>query len=389
MAQTRTFEYLADDRTIDINTWLLGSLVPGRYRGYDFAPGSDLNLVLNHDTTGYQFTLATNAISANHSFALTKHGTVIKEDAAVTIPISPGDTTHPRIDIIVLRHQRVELSGGAQATYHVIQGTPSSKPVANEGAVTSNEIVLGRLTVPAGTSALNASGVEYVQDPAPAYADDLTRFNALQAQITALETSVQANTSAIALRVLQSAFDSAIQTLTNTTNTLTNTTNNHTSRITALEGLIIKEDSPPVGNITKHLGIGSGGLETIPASGKMILFSFSPDDLDNTLGTRGLFFWVSFEYAREGSDNDDLAVRLKWINGPAANPGTPVTIAQQYIVPALNDSQRITLPFHMNVTTPPTTGQVFRAGIQFQELNESFPVKVSSNLNLNIIYMVN
>jgi hypothetical protein len=165
MAQKRRWNYLDDDATKDLNRWLTGIINPGLYFGFDFNPTANMNLNLIHSTTGFKDVDDLEVESGFQSLLVTRQGTVIKEDAAITInSIANGDATHPRIDIVVVTHTYSELSGGTQALYSIIQGTPAASPVAPALANALTQTKIGELLIPANTTALNQGGVTWTRN---------------------------------------------------------------------------------------------------------------------------------------------------------------------------------------------------------------------------------
>jgi hypothetical protein len=166
MAQTRYYNFLADDYTGDINRWLLGILQPGVYRGFEFSPTNNLTLTLVHTDTGIVITDPDGVPGDPTGVLLTRHGVVIKEDEAIEIPVN-ATTTHPRIDLIVCTHEYVETEGGAVATYSVIQGVASATPAAPALTFPEKQVTIATLYIPAATSVLDAAGVIYAREEVP------------------------------------------------------------------------------------------------------------------------------------------------------------------------------------------------------------------------------
>lgn len=161
MPQKRSYDFLADDDTASLNRWRNGLFNPGVYFGYDFAASANMNLGLNHATTGFTDVDKNGAIVTGQALVVTRQGFIIKEDSpALAIgPVTNGDATHPRIDVVVLTHAYIETGGGAQALYSIIQGTPAASPVAPALTAPATQIKIGELFVPTGTTALNQVGV--------------------------------------------------------------------------------------------------------------------------------------------------------------------------------------------------------------------------------------
>lgn len=161
MAQKRYFNWLDDDSTFAINQRDLTIMSSGRYCGFDGVLGADLDLVLNHETTGKIVVKQDLTNTPKLGCWRTKQGGIILEDAAITIAISAGDDTDPRIDLIVGIHEYVEAEGGATATYAVITGTAAAIPVAPPLTDVNKQVIIGTLYVPANIDSLDDAGVVY------------------------------------------------------------------------------------------------------------------------------------------------------------------------------------------------------------------------------------
>lgn len=169
MAQTRFYNWEDDILSLNGNIRDLAALPPGRYRGYDFVPTPDLNLVLGHTGSGIQFTLLNGTLSVPTGFARSRQGVTVLEDAQLT-PLPVNATAGlPRIDLVVMEHVYVEITGGQQAVYRVIQGTPGSTPVA-PALQNEYQTEIGRLYLPAACTALDQVGVIYTQADVPDFA---------------------------------------------------------------------------------------------------------------------------------------------------------------------------------------------------------------------------
>lgn len=182
MAQKIYFNWEDDDSTKDLNHRTLGISEPGRYRGFDVSLMSGLTLRLNHFQTGVSMTMFD---SPTHSVErrgviLTKQGVIIQENDELVLPISAGHSTFPRIDLVVCEHEYVEVQGGSNAIYYVIEGTPSASPVHPVVTQPQTKIVLGELYVPAGATDL--SNAIYTQSPTPQHANDATIVRTLTNQ---------------------------------------------------------------------------------------------------------------------------------------------------------------------------------------------------------------
>lgn len=179
MAQFIFFNWQDDDSTKNLNHRSLGKVEPGLYRGFDpdFVTPGGMQLRLKHSDTGFDITLfdpPTYTVEKRGAI-MSKQGVEIHENDNLDLPISPGDATHPRIDLIVCEHEYVDVQGASQAIYYVIEGVPSATPVAPVVPnPTQIKLVLGTLYVPANTTALTDAGVTYTKSPIPTFANDPT-----------------------------------------------------------------------------------------------------------------------------------------------------------------------------------------------------------------------
>lgn len=172
MTQKRFWNFEDDDLTTSFNNWLLGALKPGKYAGFDFQPTANMNLTLNHLTTGiiHSDNQDPPQALASQGLILTKQGVAIKEDAAIVIPISPG-SANPRIDLIVVNHKYQQITGGSAATYSVIQGIANPSPVVPGLALPNEQTIVGQLYVPASITQLDDPSVEWTSNPPDIGAD--------------------------------------------------------------------------------------------------------------------------------------------------------------------------------------------------------------------------
>lgn len=192
MAQKRFWSWKDDDSSFDLSQEKLGIIDAGRYRGFDYATSTTgMDLKLDHALTGFrQVNLALTA-SGLLGVWVTRQGVTVVEDGAITLPISDGDATYDRIDLIVGEHQQVVSVGGIAATYSVIEGTPAAFPTRPSLPLPNQHVILGWLRVPAGATALTPDmyHVENVptlaQDPMIAYLNKIQRFIAPHSQFNA------------------------------------------------------------------------------------------------------------------------------------------------------------------------------------------------------------
>lgn len=173
--QQRWWEWKDDDLTIRLDTWLLGALSVGVYTGYQINPTNNMTLNLIHNDGVYYYDKDKNKVGP-FSFLITNNGVVIKEDQTIQLPIVSGESK-PRIDVVYLRHQYDEIVGGQQATYGVIQGTPSDEPVAPPLNDEATENIIGYLYVPSGATSILNNGVvwERLKSPLPSPQDYVDR----------------------------------------------------------------------------------------------------------------------------------------------------------------------------------------------------------------------
>jgi len=163
MAQRIYWNYQDDDSTFDLNFRELGIFSPGRYRGFDPILGAGLGLVLTQSITGADKTEDDGSTVTRYGIWNSRQGSIVTETNDINLTIAAGDATNPRIDLIVGQHEYVFTAGGAAAVYLVIQGTPSANPVAPALTVAAQQVILGQILVPAGTTDLNGAGVVYAQ----------------------------------------------------------------------------------------------------------------------------------------------------------------------------------------------------------------------------------
>lgn len=236
--QKRSWNYKADDLTKDINRWMTGAISPGLYFGFDFAPSANMNLTLNHGTTGFKDVddaYPAPAESAFQSLIVTRQGVFVKEDAAITINgIANGHATNPRIDVVVLSHRINEVAGGETALYSVIQGTPAGSPVAPALTNAQTQIKIGELLIPALTTALNQVGVTWTRSARPGFAGRVLIAN----RVVVSDSFGQDESSSISVTELNFLSGLAVNVQTGKQNTITGAaTTILTSNLTANRAL--------------------------------------------------------------------------------------------------------------------------------------------------------
>ena len=131
---------------------------------------ASLNLRLIQDgATGFALTLVDKTIE-NRGVIVTNQGVVIQRNNELLIPISAGDASFPRFDMIILEHEYVFVQGGSSPLYQVIEGTPAAVPSFPNPPNPEITVVLGILFVPANTTGLTGPGVIYVKSKLPGFA---------------------------------------------------------------------------------------------------------------------------------------------------------------------------------------------------------------------------
>lgn len=165
MAQKRYWMFKADDKTADINRWLLGIIPKGLHTGFDAAQintttlrltAPDMVLRINHEATGQTETNSSNTATAKIGKIVMPQGIVAAEDAALSFNINANASAFKRIDILIATAEYIEIEGGSEVIYSIIQGTPAAEPVAPVLPFPEKQIIIGELTVdPGTTTALN------------------------------------------------------------------------------------------------------------------------------------------------------------------------------------------------------------------------------------------
>lgn len=167
MAQKRYFNFQENDSTQLLNESVLAIAEPGRYHGFDaFQDRGDMVLNLNHSITGLTYTSypadptdPTAVLSSSNmtSAIMSTMGVFIYEDAPIVLAISENLSADPRIDIVVMEHRYIEVTGGVSAVYKVIQGSPSATPAKPALTKPLEQVELGTLFLPANTTRINSA----------------------------------------------------------------------------------------------------------------------------------------------------------------------------------------------------------------------------------------
>lgn len=153
MAQKRYWNYKDDDYTLDVNQDLNSVIPTGRYRGFDNNEGSGLSLVLNHNTTGYTKVDINSSATNNIGAWISRQGVVITEDDTITLAVNANNTDEERIDLVVGTHKYLQVVGGQQAVYSIVEGTAGAgqPSLVNENI----DVLLGILKIPAQSTDLD------------------------------------------------------------------------------------------------------------------------------------------------------------------------------------------------------------------------------------------
>lgn len=172
MAQIRFWNYLADDKTVDISRANTGIFPAGVYRGFDAALAAGMNLTLQHATTGYKYVDKTQAETDWLGHIMTRQGVIIQEDTPKVLPVDTNPSGFTRIDTVIVSHEYEEVEGGAEALYSVIRGTPSGSPVAPSVNDPKTDVVIGYLILPPATTSLDGAGVIFIKTECPPLGDN-------------------------------------------------------------------------------------------------------------------------------------------------------------------------------------------------------------------------
>lgn len=156
MSQKRYLNHRDPVSSFDANAKYSGILPANVYTGFDnIIDIVGLTFKLDHQTTGQIFTDIAQATTAKLGIWITKQGTVIKEDAAVSFTVATNvGNSKKRIDLLVGRHYHDNLfAGGVPATYEVITGPTESftDPVLPSPQTAT---ILGRIIIAENSSSI-------------------------------------------------------------------------------------------------------------------------------------------------------------------------------------------------------------------------------------------
>jgi len=172
MGQRIFFNWKDDDLSHDINRRTLGLIDAGLYRGFDANLIAGLNLELIHSVTGADAVDLSLVAETKFGLVITKQGSIVRDDTVISLPINNNLSGDPRIDVIYLEHEYLQVVGGVAASYGVVQGTASATPVAPALVSPNKQVILGYLYIPDGTTSLTDPGVIYTKAVAPPFAND-------------------------------------------------------------------------------------------------------------------------------------------------------------------------------------------------------------------------
>jgi len=164
--QKRFWNWLDEDSTFDLSRWHIGLIDAGVYRGFD-PYFNNLQLLLQHTTTGAIRTKIDKTFSSNFGVLVTKQGVVVQEDAQIELTVVPSTTS--RIDLIVFEHEYKELQGGIPGIYKIIEGTAIG--VVPDLTNPSIQIPIGELYLPDNCNNLS-NGAIFTKYKAPTFANN-------------------------------------------------------------------------------------------------------------------------------------------------------------------------------------------------------------------------
>jgi hypothetical protein len=111
-------------------------------------------------------------------------------DATVNLGISPADLTNPRRDLVIAVVRDAAYSGASNdARLIVVTGTPAASPVDPSLASNPNALVLARITVAAGDTAINTADITDLR-PIADISGRIPTFNTAALATTAIPSPV-------------------------------------------------------------------------------------------------------------------------------------------------------------------------------------------------------
>lgn len=128
MSQSRIHDYRSPRSSADLNKKLVGILPAGVYGGFTVQENGNID----------------------SGVLLTPEGVRIEEDSPVSVPVPPGDTTHPRLDLVVCIHEYLPTYPNVDAQFQVIEGTPTASPEYPD--MLEHAVLLAKCRIEAGGS---------------------------------------------------------------------------------------------------------------------------------------------------------------------------------------------------------------------------------------------
>lgn len=162
----------------------LGAHRPGRFFGFDTMVGAGtLTVNIAHTQKGFVYKDPDENTIGPVGAWMTTQGVMITEDAPITALALGTNAANPfqRIDLLVANLEYIEIPGGIDADYSIIQGADGG-PV--EPGIGDFQVIIGRFYI--NPSATDLTGVSYVKAPPPDSGDEPDAHLALPNNFTAI-----------------------------------------------------------------------------------------------------------------------------------------------------------------------------------------------------------
>lgn len=155
MAQQRLRDYQSPLGSFLHNLANLGIHSAGRFCGFDtLIVTGQLQFSLAHTTSGINtFDIPGNPYGPL-AVVMSNQGEILLEDAPITglqIDTNLGNV-NPRIDLVVLNHQYIQLANPAAANYSIVKGSMVSN---TPGALAAFQTIIGTILIPAGATLIS------------------------------------------------------------------------------------------------------------------------------------------------------------------------------------------------------------------------------------------
>lgn len=152
MAQTRYVNYNKALTSFEQNQALSPYNQPGIVCGFDTMEiVSGKNLKFKHDLSGALLSNVDNtALSERLGVVKAKNGTLVQEDAPITVSVDYNPEATQRVDLLIMTHSWINSAGGATATYSIIKGSTTGEAPNVSNPIT--QVAIGKITVPAGAT---------------------------------------------------------------------------------------------------------------------------------------------------------------------------------------------------------------------------------------------